>query len=123
MNYNDENELSAAERELLAALPREKATSDLLEERVVRALRREGHLGTAGVTRIRRLDSAWKVAAAIALFAGGVATGRFVMTPDAPKSAAVAAPASIKTRDTVPTNVRSTPVKGELFVAETELWL
>lgn len=123
MSYNDENELTTTELELLATLPREKAPSELLEERVVRALRKEGHLGAGVVARKRGFGSAWKVAAAVALFAGGVATGRFVMMPDAPQSASVAAPSTIMARDTMPTNSRSLPVKGEMIVAETELWL
>ncbi len=123
MSYNDENELTAGELELLATLPREKMPSDLLEERVVRALKQAGYMGSGVVPRKRGSASAWKVAAAAALFAGGVATGRFVMIPDAPQSAAVAAPSNIMVRDTSPTNIRSLPVKGEMIVAETELWL
>ncbi len=123
MSYNDENELTAGELELLATLPREKAPGDLLEERVVRALKKEGYLGAGIVPRRRGFGSAWKVAAAVALFAGGMATGRFVMMPDAPQSAAVAAPSTIMVRDTIPAKGMAVPVKGEMIVAETELWL
>ena len=123
MYENDEIELTAEERILLSALPRELRPGDLLEERVVRALRKDGHLGDA---RARRgLSNVWKIAAAIALFAGGVATGRYLMMPEAPQSASVAAPApaTIRATDTTRPAGGSIPVKGETVVAVRELWL
>ena len=45
--YNDDNfELTHDEKTMLASLPREMAPSDLLESRVMRALRDEGYLGS-----------------------------------------------------------------------------
>ena len=42
--YNDEGfELTLEERNALASLPREMSVGDLLEAKVVRALRKEGH--------------------------------------------------------------------------------
>ena len=64
MHDDEMNELTAAERMMLAALPREMPVGDVLEERVVRALRREGHLGARG-RRFNPLPVAWKVAAAL----------------------------------------------------------
>jgi hypothetical protein len=46
--YNDDNfELTHDEKTMLASLPREMAPSDMLESRVMRALRTEGYLGSA----------------------------------------------------------------------------
>ena len=44
----DDNELTPAERELFAALPREREPGRLLEERTVRALREQGLLKAPG---------------------------------------------------------------------------
>ena len=123
MYDNDEIELTAEERILLSALPRELQAGDLLEERVVRVLRKDGHFGDSRASR--RFSNVWKIAAAIALFAGGVATGRFLMTPDAPQSASVAAPApaTIRATDTTRPAGESFPVNGETVVAVRELWL
>lgn len=126
MHSHDEIELTAEERMLLASLPREKRPSDLLEERVVRSLRKDGHLG---VQSRRGLPIAWRVAAALALFAGGVATGRYLMMPDAPRSASVgaqaapAAAATLRPNDTTPPNGGSINEKNETVVAVRELWL
>lgn len=86
----DEIELTPAERRALDALPREADPGQLLEERTVKALRREGLLaasGTGGASR-DAYDSSpagrpwWQlvagIAAAIALFAGGVSVGQVV---------------------------------------------
>lgn len=126
MHNHDEIELTAEERMLLATLPREKQPSDLLEERVVRSLRKDGHLG---VQARRGLPVVWRIAAALALFTGGVATGRYLMMPDAPQSASVgaqatpAAPATVRQNDTTPLNSGSITVKNESVVAVRELWL
>ena len=123
--YNDETvELTPEERNALASLPREMNPGDLLEGRVVRALRNEGHFGAA-VPRRNGLSLAWKIAAGLALFAGGVATGRYVLTSDVPQSASISAPASqnrdaqILTPRTEPRPVRH----NETVVAEREMWL
>jgi hypothetical protein len=83
-------ELSPAEREALAALPREREPGRLMEERTVRALREEGLLATPSGSRRQselRPESAegrpwWRsaaaVAAAVALFAGGVSVGQML---------------------------------------------
>jgi hypothetical protein len=120
--YNeDEVELTAEERSLLAALPREMAPGDLLEARVVKALKSEGHFGTVAPRRSPGLWTALRIAAAIALFAGGVATGRYLIVPDAPRSAAV--PESVnRTNDSVQPQ-RAAPAKGEIVVAEREIWM
>lgn len=80
-------ELTAAEREALAGLPRERDPGRLLEERVVRALRGEGILASRGARtadtsygRPSRGHSWWRAAAAaaaaVALFAGGLSVGQ-----------------------------------------------
>jgi hypothetical protein len=120
MHDDETNELTAAERMMLAALPREAPVSDMLEERVVRALRRDGHLG-ATARRSGSLPVAWKVAAALALFAGGVATGRYLLEPDAPRAAS-AASATNEVRPA--TGGSSIQVNGtQPVVAQTEMWL
>lgn len=88
MNPHDEmdTELTPAERELFAALPREREPGRLLEERTVRALRERGllHAAQAPVADARRrlrFPAAWisgAVAAGIALFLGGLATGQYL---------------------------------------------
>lgn len=86
----DEIELTPAERRALDALPREADPGQLLEERTVKALRQEGLLaasGTGGPSRDAHDSSPagrpwWQlvagIAAAIALFAGGVSVGQVV---------------------------------------------
>jgi len=77
------DELTPEERAAFGALPRERIPPAALEERVVGALRAEGLLG-APVTAARpagpRRASSWLVAAAaaaVALFASGVAVGQW----------------------------------------------
>jgi hypothetical protein len=123
--FNDEElELSTIEREALAALPREMVPGDLLEERVVRALRAEGHLGSARLPVRGRFGSAWKVASAVALFAGGIATGRYSRASDTRQSAAapVTSPA---VESNAPARVRDAAPRRqvETVVAEREMWL
>ncbi|HET7461681.1 MAG TPA: hypothetical protein VFJ82_10540 [Longimicrobium sp.] len=90
MNPHDEMEdaLTPAERELFAALPREREPGRLLEERTVRALRERGLLqaaaappAVADARRRLRFPAAWisgAIAAGIALFLGGLATGQYL---------------------------------------------
>jgi hypothetical protein len=124
--YNDEGfELTLEERNALASLPREMSVGDLLEAKVVRALRNEGHLSVASVRRPDSIAAALKIAAAIALFAGGVATGRYVLrSSDTPDRASVSAPASqnLDAGKTTPRTV-TRPVQNETVVAEREMWL
>lgn len=69
-------------RDALAALSREREPGRLLEARTVRALRDRGLLhAPAARPALRRVPRAWlggAVAAGLALFAGGVATGQYV---------------------------------------------
>lgn len=123
--YSDEEyELTLEERAALAALPRQMAPGELLEGRVVRALRSEGHFGLPRSQRRRDLDMLWKIAAAVALFAGGIATGRYLVTTDARQSAVLTAP-SERIGNPAPTPARNqAPVKhNETIVAEREMWL
>ncbi|MEO8578059.1 MAG: hypothetical protein ABI556_15220 [Gemmatimonadales bacterium] len=127
MMYSDETELTPDEIVALSALPREMQPSDLLEERVVHALRSEGNFGAA--PRSKRNSGAWvalRIAAALALFAGGVATGRYLLGSDTPQSASVPAPATIvRDRDTTTPNPETRTVNRnrETVVAEREMWL
>ena len=119
MYSEDEVELTAEERSLLAEIPRRMAPGDLLEARVVKALKSEGHLGAA--PRGSRLGTVLRIAAAVALFAVGVATGRYLIIPAAPRSAAV--PGAVeRTNDSVQPQ-RATPSRGETVVAEREIWM
>lgn len=82
MGPNEHDELSAAERAALAALPRERTPSRLLEERTVRVLRERGFLRPAARKR-RLLPPSWLaagIAAALALFTSGVAVGQWLGT-------------------------------------------
>ena len=122
--YNEDQELSIEERAAIAALPRELAPGDLLEERVVRALRNEGHFDTA-----ERVSRHWsrqliRVAAAIALFAGGVATGHYALSQ--PESRIQSAPvnqASASKPAPASSNAAQTVKNSETVVAEREMWL
>ena len=79
MYNDDEINLTLEERNAIASLAREIAPSDLLEARVVKALKSEGHFGGARAQKRSSLVTALRIAAAIALFAGGVATGRYIL--------------------------------------------
>ncbi|MEO8193063.1 MAG: hypothetical protein ABI681_04375 [Gemmatimonadales bacterium] len=124
MHSDEEYDLTDDERAALAALPREMDPSAMLEGRVVRALRSEGHFGAAQ-GRGRITSVAWKVAAAATLFAGGVATGRYLLAADVARSASVSAPASrILGNDTSRPVGEPRPVRrSETVVAQTEMWL
>ena len=121
MYSENEIELTSDERMLLAALPRTAQPSNMLEEKVVRALRKEGHIGSPAPRRNSALNDVLRIAAAIALFAGGVATGRYLTRPDVAQSASKQqqqiAPAE-RTRQ-----VESSPANGETVVAEREIWM
>ena len=80
-----DHELTPDERAQFAALPREREPGRLLEERTVRALRERGLLHAPaqqdGVRRRLRFPAAWisgAMAAGIALFLGGLATGQYL---------------------------------------------
>jgi hypothetical protein len=82
MNEHDEDDLTPDLRSQLSALPREMDPGRLLEERTVRALRERGVIeAPAAGGRTRRTSRAWlggAVAAGIALFASGLATGQWL---------------------------------------------
>jgi hypothetical protein len=124
--YNDNQlELTHEERAALASLPREMETGEMLEARVIRALRDNGHLGGSRAHARSPLSIMWRVAAALALFACGVATGRYVLTSDVAESASFTAPATNDrdVRDTTP-RTETRPVRqNETVVAEREMWL
>jgi hypothetical protein len=123
---NDDNlELTTEEASALASLPREMPVGDLLEARVMRALRNEGHFGSASVRTRRGLSVVWKIAAAIALFASGVAAGRYVLVSRTNQSASITAPDSLIQDRTagVPRNAQRPVPHNETVVAEREMWL
>jgi hypothetical protein len=122
MYSDDENDLTTEEITALASLPREMAPSDILEERVVRALRSAGNFGSPTANRGRGLDAMWKVAAAVALFAGGVATGSYLTTNEMQRSASISAPSS-RIENLTPTNGQTPATQNETIVAEREMWL
>ena len=77
-----DDELTSAEREAFAALPREALPGDLLEERTVRALAEQGYLRRRHALRPRPA-LAWAVAAAACaiFFVAGFTVGRNRQTP------------------------------------------
>ena len=80
MHDRDDEDLSAAEREAFEALRREAMPGRLLEERVVTELRARGHLGArrARLAGWRLLPIGAAAAAAVALFASGLAVGQWL---------------------------------------------
>lgn len=123
MHNDQEFELTAGERTALAALPREMDTGDLLEERVIRALRERGTLQVSRSPANNTLSIAWKIAAAVTLFAGGVATGRYALANDATASS-INAPATRGRDVRVTPRTDTRPVnQRETVVAEREMWL
>jgi len=75
--FNDEElELTDAERASFSALPKERPVSDLLEGRVVNALKSRGILSRR---RSRFTTVALRSAAAVFIFAAGALTERFVV--------------------------------------------
>lgn len=124
MYNDDEINLTLEERSALASLEREMAPSDLLEARVVKALKSDGHFGGAQPHRKSSLSTALKIAAGIALFAGGVATGRYMLKSDAPESASITAPASTNrdAQSIAPRTEKPAVRQNETVVAEREMW-
>jgi hypothetical protein len=75
--HKNQNGLTPDEREAFEALPRERMPSSFLEERVVRALKKQGIIRSRPVITGARL--AWLaagIAAALALFVSGLAVGQ-----------------------------------------------
>ena len=124
--FNDENfDLTREEASLLAALPREMEPGELLEARVLRALRDQGHFGAGQHRTSRAVSLALKIAAAITLFVGGVATGRYAIASNAPATASITAPVTETSRATqsAPRNDTRPVQQKETVVAEREMWL
>ena len=124
--YSDDNiELTRDEHDALAALPREIEPGDMLEAKVVRALREAGHFGSS-VSRAKRSPSlGLKIAAAVTLFVGGVATGKYLLASNAQESASATAPVT-ETRDarvSAPRNNTRPARQNETVVAVREMWL
>jgi hypothetical protein len=77
--FNDEEiELTEAERAMFAALPKERPVSDLLEGRVVTALKSRGVLSPPSRPGNRFTTVALRSAAAAFIFAAGALTERLV---------------------------------------------
>lgn len=124
--YSEDHDLGDQEHAALAALPRELAPSDLLEERVVRALKSEGHFGAAARSRRSWAVGAMRVAAAIVLFAGGVATGHYMLSqPSGNATATSAAVRQTSVNKPAPQvgNGTKSVKNSETVVAEREMWL
>jgi len=122
--FSENEELNEQERAAIAALPREIAPSDLLEERVVRALRREGHFN-----RSTRAGNRWtrpfvRIAAALALFAGGVATGHYALSqPNTERQTAPINQTSVSKPAQQPASGAQTVKNTGTVVVEREMWL
>ncbi len=89
MTDETRDELSPAERRAFDALPREQAPAQSLEDRTVALLRRAGHLPTpitathgGGLRHVPVVHARWwltgAVAAALAVFASGLAVGQYL---------------------------------------------
>ena len=124
MFNENEIDLTNDERIALAGLSREAPVGDLLEERTVRALRAAGHFGSMP-GKSSSLSLVLRIAAAIALFAGGVATGRYLIAGETPERASTASPQSTITEPTTTApRIESHPASGrETIVAEREMWM
>jgi hypothetical protein len=125
MMSSENHELSVEERAAFAALTRELPPSDLLEERVIRALRNEGHLGTVARAPRQWTRQLTRVAAAFALFAGGVATGHYLLLqPESTVGAPTTNQASItKPAPQSSNGAQSVRNNTGTVVAEREMWL
>lgn len=124
MMFSDNHELTDQERAAIAALPRSTTPSDLLEERVVRALISAGHFGRRPNTQSRWTTRIVRIAAAIALFAGGVATGHYALSqPGNGKQTAPVNQASVSKPAPQSTSGTQTVKNNETVVAEREMWL
>ncbi len=113
MYSENEFDLNSDERAALAALPREMEPGTLLERRVLRSLKAEGHFSSSNPGERRALVNVLKIAAAIAIFAGGVATGHYVIEREARQTAS----------DVTPRNNVAPATHDETIVAEREIWL
>ena len=91
----------------------------------MRAMKEHGHLGGMQVAGEKsRIPTALKIAAAVALFAGGVATGRYLMITDSPRSASATAPVrDDRAADSTPRTETRPVQRNETVVAEREMWL
>lgn len=77
--FNDEEmDLTDAERAMFAALPKERPVSDLLEGRVVNALKSRGILSAPSRRASRFTTIALRSAAAVFIFAAGALTERLI---------------------------------------------
>lgn len=121
--YSDNDDLSVEDRAAIAALPREMAPSDLLEERVVRVLKGSGHFNSVARPRARWGAQLLKIAAAVALFAGGVATGHFMLSQPAAAIAPQVKQASVTNPPPQTPAGAQTVKNNETVVAEREMWL
>lgn len=123
--YNEnEIELNEHERMLLADLSREMSPGDLLEEKTVRTLRDAGHFGSARKQPPSRLSLVLRIAAALALFAGGVATGRYIIAGETRESASTASPQTeIKQTQTAAPQNPASQSSEETVAAEREMWM
>jgi len=90
MRNDDLTDLSSAEREAFATLPRNAEPGRMLEERTVAALRERGLLGRRGRTWARPAPLLAAAAAAVALFVSGLAVGQWFGTRTVVTSVAVA---------------------------------
>jgi hypothetical protein len=114
--FNDEElDLSEDERAAFAALPRERAPGDLLEERVVRQLRTNGFFSRAN-QRSNIGKWALRAAAAVFIFAAGALTDRALANRT--ESAAPISPARAAEMKTAPVQ-RTEPSQ----LAQLELWI
>ena len=117
--HDHDDELSSGERRAFEALPRELAPAPSLEERTVALLRQRGQLPiplqSAGRTADARTRRVWWIsgaaAAAIAIFASGVAVGQILGMNGAAAIATITAKSSA---DVAAAQVRRT---GDLYVA------
>ncbi len=82
MKNEEVPELTPQEQAAMAALPRERSPSNFLEERTVGALKERGLLRGGNRLRSARRMQMWALglAASVALFVGGVATGQWLGT-------------------------------------------
>ncbi len=90
MRHDEMTELTDAEREHFAALPREAEPGRMLEERTVEALRRQGLLRRQRRTWYRPAPLMAAAAAAVALFVSGLAVGQWLGTRTVVASVAAA---------------------------------
>lgn len=113
-----DDELSSAEQRAFEALPREQMPSAELEERTVMMLRQKGHLPTP-LQAHRRTDAqthraSWLIAgaaaAAVAIFASGIALGQY----QGMSKMMMAVQMSTQTATEAAAHVRQT---GDLYVA------